>query len=52
MTDAETHVSTLDFQLENKSANESLLHEATLEAMGVSNETILGFSLNCMLLIR
>jgi hypothetical protein len=40
MTDSQALVKTLDFQLNIQSDNESLLHDATLEARSVYNETI------------
>ena len=40
MTDAQSLVKTLDFQLDIQSDNESLLYDATLEARAVYNETI------------
>ena len=40
MTDAQTLVKTLDFQLDIQSDNESLLYDATLEARSAYNETI------------
>ena len=40
MTDSQTLVKTLDFQLDIQSDNESLLYDATLEARSVYNETI------------
>ena len=40
MTDEQTLVKTLDFQLDIQSDNESLLYDATLESRSVYNETI------------
>jgi IS605 OrfB family transposase len=40
MTDAQALVKTLDFQLNIRSDNESLLYDATLESRSVYNETI------------
>ncbi len=40
MTREQTLVKTLDFQLDVQSNNESLLHDACLEARGAYNETI------------
>ena len=40
MTDAQSFVKTLDFQLNIRSDNESLLYDATLESRSVYNETI------------
>ena len=40
MTDSQTLVKTLDFQLDIQSDNEGLLYDATLEARRVYNETI------------
>ena len=40
MTDAQALVKTLDFQLDIRSDNESLLYDATLESRSVYNETI------------